>query len=514
MESNGGKLEDPVASTDAESQRLPIALWNEISGLDPSKRVRHPSSSISSRRSSSVEDQHTPKRRKLNPQMESASIVPDSAPRDEEHTEAALGQQIEDGTQPETEEEKGSHNHPESTSAPQDEVPGDAPLKPSSQPPSPTKAAISEGDEGSPRAPPQIETGTRDSTTGAEPTPSKSARKKIARRQAWEAGRQDRRDVRRQKKQDKRTTQKAQTSEKIANGELTPAEIAALTAPSPKTLAKKKSQPFPIAFVLDCSFDDLMTENEITSLGSQLTRCYADNRQATKRANLVVTGWGGRLKSRFEGLLSNCHKNWKGVHFYEEGYEECQEKIFAGIRAERSAVVEEAHDPPTAAEPPPQPITTPPAATASTAPAADPSAPSPPDPTHPSHASLIYLTSDSPHTITSLSPHKAYIIGGLVDRNRHKGICAARAHAAGLATARLPISDYLRMSTRAVLTTNQVVAILLRWLEVRDWGMAFVGVVPKRKGAVLKTDGEEQAVEAEEAEEAGGEGRGEEVGSS
>ena len=269
--------------------------------------------------------------------------------------------------------------------------------------------------------------------------------KKAARRQAWEDGRQHRKELRKQKKQDKRAAQKEETASKIANGEITPAEVAALKAPSRKLTAQQKSVSVPIAFVLDCSFDELMTENEITSLGSQMTRCYADNRQAVKRAKLVVTSWSGRLRERFEGLLKDTHKNWKGVEFSDDGYVESQAQIFEGIEPKNSPT--DHQDPDlafnTAIADHEEPTTS-------------------PDPTHPENATLIYLTSDSPHTITTLLPHKAYIIGGLVDRNRHKGICYARAQEAGIATAKLPIGEYMQMASRFVLTTNQVVAILLK----------------------------------------------------
>ena len=40
---------------------------------------------------------------------------------------------------------------------------------------------------------------------------------------------------------------------------------------------------------------------------------------------------------------------------------------------------------------------------------------------------LVYLTADSPDTITQLEKGKVYILGGLVDRNAHKGICFKKA---------------------------------------------------------------------------------------
>lgn len=40
---------------------------------------------------------------------------------------------------------------------------------------------------------------------------------------------------------------------------------------------------------------------------------------------------------------------------------------------------------------------------------------------------LVYLTADSPNTITQLEKGKVYVLGGLVDRNAHKGLCFRKA---------------------------------------------------------------------------------------
>ena len=56
-----------------------------------------------------------------------------------------------------------------------------------------------------------------------------------------------------------------------------------------------------------------------------------------------------------------------------------------------------------------------------------------------------------------------------------------------LATARLPISEHIDMSTRHVLTVNHVYEILLQQHNVGDWKTALEIVIPARKGAQIKS---------------------------
>lgn len=62
---------------------------------------------------------------------------------------------------------------------------------------------------------------------------------------------------------------------------------------------------------------------------------------------------------------------------------------------------------------------------------------------------------DSPNELQALDPGKAYIVGGLVDRNRHKALCARKAREQGVATARLPVGQHFKLTSSAVLTVNQ-----------------------------------------------------------
>jgi tRNA (guanine9-N1)-methyltransferase len=108
-------------------------------------------------------------------------------------------------------------------------------------------------------------------------------------------------------------------------------------------------------------------------------------------------------------------------------------------------------------------------------------------------ARLVYLTADSPHELQELSPGDIYVIGGLVDRNRHKGITLRKADGEGIRHARLPLAQHCKLAGSAVLTVNQVVDILLAWLEVRDWRAACLRAIPPRKRVAEDGGGDQPA---------------------
>ena len=60
---------------------------------------------------------------------------------------------------------------------------------------------------------------------------------------------------------------------------------------------------------------------------------------------------------------------------------------------------------------------------------------------------LVYLTADSSNTIHKLDPSKVYVVGGIVDRNRYKCLTFNKAKSQGIETAKLPIGEYLKLSS-------------------------------------------------------------------
>jgi hypothetical protein len=124
---------------------------------------------------------------------------------------------------------------------------------------------------------------------------------------------------------------------------------------------------------------------------------------------------------------------------------------------------------------------------------------------------LVYLSADSDKVLEKLEPDTVYIIGGIVDRNRHKGLCANKANQLGIPTAKFPLDAYFaKTGFSRVLTTNHCVDILLEFVCCGDWMQACKRGVPIRK---LKTrnrkktqtndDNQSEAGEEEDADEDG-----------
>jgi len=302
---------------------------------------------------------------------------------------------------------------------------------------------------------------------------SKNQLKKLRRKQNWEDKRDDRKRKRKEKRQEQKKKRRADNEEKRAEA------IAAGVDPS--TLLPKKpprsvvSTNVPIALIIDCDFETYMRENEIVSLSSQITRCYSDNRQAAYRTHLYVSSWGGQLRERFRTVMEDVQHSWKGVHFVEGSLIDAAKEATELMQSDQGGELIDRIQPSKA---PTEPVVK----DADVNPAAEPVEEEP----QVMHQNIVYLSSDSPHTLERLEANTCYVIGGLVDRNREKGLCYKRAVELGVRTARLPIDQYMVMQSRKVLTTNHVVDIIVRWLEGGDWGAAFASAIPKRKGGQLR----------------------------
>ncbi|KAM0162034.1 hypothetical protein ACHAQE_003454 [Botrytis cinerea] len=353
-----------------------------------------------------------------------------------------------------------------------------------------------------------------------EPNPlSKSQLKKRRKQEEWEANKSKRTEFRRIKRKEKQARKAA-------------AQAAGLLPPPPPSSSRRPVQ-VPVSFLIDCDFESYMMEKEIISLTAQITRCYSDNRTAVYRGHMGISGWGGQMKERFEGVLAGNFNSWKGVKFMEEGWMEAAGimdglmkgpeggKLLGALATENG--LEEYKKPHRGSKKLEAESTEAESAEAESAEAVQlevdeqlyPSIPKATEASNSTSATnssstapnIVYLSSDSENTLTTLSPYTTYIIGGIVDKNRHKGLCHKRACDAGIPTAKLPIGEYMTMQSRTVLTVNHVMEIMIRWLETGDWGKAFLKVIPKRKEAKLRAKEKNGGAEGEKGneEEEGGE---------
>ena len=65
----------------------------------------------------------------------------------------------------------------------------------------------------------------------------------------------------------------------------------------------------------------------------------------------------------------------------------------------------------------------------------------------------------------------------------------------GVAHARLPIDEFIKMKTRKVLTIDHVFSILAAVTSGKSWKDAFLDVLPDRKGVESKEDQGENVAE-------------------
>lgn len=244
---------------------------------------------------------------------------------------------------------------------------------------------------------------------------SKSAWKKLQKKKRWEENKEEYREQRKEKRKEAR----ARKVERRAQG---------LAVESQKKGLPQKQIDTGINVLIDCEFDDLMSDKEVVSLSNQITRCYSAMRHSGYRVGLTVSPVNKRLKERFDGALSD-YKNWKNVTFHDD-------KTFDDFVKEQPGQKD----------------------------------------------AVVYLTADTEEELTELEEGKTYVIGGIVDKNRHKNLCINKAKEHGVKFARLPIGKYIQMNCRHVLATSHVFELMCLWFEKnKDWEAAFNAVLPPRK---------------------------------
>lgn len=299
----------------------------------------------------------------------------------------------------------------------------------------------------------------------AEPAPteaprktlSKSAQKKLVKQQKYEAKKAEKKAQAKEQKMKEAERKRKEWEETLAS---IPEEERSKLIESRKSLRKERMEKRSDErerkierltnakhsgqnIIIDLEFSHLMTPSEINSLVQQIMYCYAVNGRCANPGHLWLTGCAGEMGSQLQRL---------------PGFDKWI------IEKENRSYIEALQD---------------------------------------QKENLVYLTADSETVLDELDQKKMYIIGGLVDRNRWKGITMKKAQDQGIQTAKLPIGSYLKMSSSQVLTVNQVVEILLKFLETKDWKASFFQVIPQRKRSEAHAE-EHQELDGEENQETDG----------
>lgn len=259
---------------------------------------------------------------------------------------------------------------------------------------------------------------------------SKNAWKKLQKQQRWE----EEKEEYRLKRRDKKKAARVRKQERKATGFIDDDNY----HQQAKRALPQKQKDSGVKIIMDCEFDELMTEKEIVSMSNQITRCYSAKRHSQYDVDLVISSFNKRLKARFDSRVLDYPK-WRNMTFSDN------EKLVDLLPEDKEEL-----------------------------------------------SKFVYLTADTETELDALEEGHTYIIGGIVDKNRHKKLCLNKANELGLKVARLPIGKYIQMNGRQVLATSHVYEIMCMWFEQgHDWQRAFNEVLPPRK---IKAD----SVEVEE----------------
>ena len=187
--------------------------------------------------------------------------------------------------------------------------------------------------------------------------------------------------------------------------------------------------------IIDCAWEKDHTESTLASLTQQIMFCYGLNKRYNKPCLLHLSNLG---PATMHNLSKVKFENWIGVTYGSEDYLKLSDRYSIEPCEGKKQ--------------------------------------------------LVYLTSDAEEVLETLDPMHAYIIGGIVDRNRLKGATYNKAIGQGIRTAKLPIKEFFSLSATHVLTINHVYEILLKYSVVMNWPEVLAAILPKRKDPTKKND--------------------------
>ena len=135
--------------------------------------------------------------------------------------------------------------------------------------------------------------------------------------------------------------------------------------------------------VIDCDFEHLMNEQGNKSMVRQIVDLYSINKESSNPFRVILYGVGKQIK---EGLIKSNYENWIGIEVYfKEDYPSFDKFIEEILYKDDKK------------------------------------------PLNDIKKSIYYLSADSENNIEDIDKNATYIIGGIVDRNKYKGLSLNKA---------------------------------------------------------------------------------------
>ena len=286
---------------------------------------------------------------------------------------------------------------------------------------------------------------------------SKKQLKKLKKEEEWKKNMKKIKEYKREKKKEKkRIKREAREKEEKLNPKINEIKI----QEKPNIPFKRKSElkeefkqkcKEGIRVIIDCDFEHLMNERSNKSMVRQIIDLYAINKESSNPFRVILYGVGKQIK---EGLEKSNYKNWIGIEIYfKEDYPTfdkfIEEILYKNDKRNLNDIKKD----------------------------------------------IYYLSADSENNIENIDKNATYIIGGIVDRNKYKGLSLNKAKELGINHGKFPIGEYLKLQSSQVLTTNHTFHILNEFSIKHDWKEAFVSIIPKRKQEKGESEEEDEKSE-------------------
>ena len=286
---------------------------------------------------------------------------------------------------------------------------------------------------------------------------SKKQLKKLKKEEEWKKNMKKIKEYKREKKKEKkRLKREAREKEEKLNPKINEIKI----QEKPNIPFKRKSElkeefkqkcKEGIRVIIDCDFEHLMNERSNKSMVRQIIDLYAINKESSNPFRVILYGVGKQIK---EGLEKSNYKNWIGIEIYfKEDYPTfdkfIEEILYKNDKRNLNDIKKD----------------------------------------------IYYLSADSENNIENIDKNATYIIGGIVDRNKYKGLSLNKAKELGINHGKFPIGEYLKLQSSQVLTTNHTFHILNEFSIKHDWKEAFVSIIPKRKQEKGESEEEDEKSE-------------------